>query len=997
MSVIANPPFPSYFDSDGSPLEDGYIYFGAANQNPETNPITVYWDEALTQPVLQPVRTSNGFVTRAGTPSNIFVPGTYSISVKSKTGRLVYSAPQLPIVADTIIGDLNIQTGVPNQIRIGADSYATTLTNNVTKAGTISVPHYQLAQSQVGVISGVSTSTDNVVEIGGNAGVLNSATQIRFYTAPTNVSGIGTEKARIDAGGSLQLYPGAGGGLFVDGAAGGNRNVGYRTAGSNRWIAATNSTAESGSNAGSDFNLWRYSDAGAFLGTALSAIRSSGFIGINTGSPQQALHVTRAGSVYAMLENTTDSLQLLLGATGGSGNAIYSRTVAGGASPLYFFVGASNAGGFNSAGNLGLGTIPSNWVTGATTAIQLPRGSLSSSGSGPNDHIALAANAFNSGSNDPGATTWSYVAAGTAALYEQRGGWHRWYRAGSGAAGSAITWSAGMVMDSLGFIGIGTQLPQVGLQLGGDSTYRELRLRRSINDASAQALVLYKTRGTESSPVIVNPGDTTGTLIFAAYDGASAIQTASISSNVFSGSTPALNDIEGVLVFSTNRGAAAATEAARINSVGNVGIGTTTPEEIAGYKTLETSGTTGGIFQATNGTQKAALYVNATAGYVGTRSNHPMQFVTNASPRMSLDTVGNLTPAADNTQDLGSSANRWQQLHAAEVVSSSYNGGQLAGMRNKIINGRMEIAQRGTSFPAVASGAYTLDRWVIGNTSSAVATIALANDVATAQLPENLRLTVTTADAAIAATDAMAIDQRIEGYNIRDLVGKTFTLSFWVKSPKTGTHCVAFRNTGFDRTYVATYTVNAANTWEFKSVTVSGGLITAGTWDYATGAGLIVTFTLAAGSNFHTTAGAWQTGAFIATSAQVNCVDTIGNVFSFTGVQLEVGSVPAPFENRAYGVELALCQRYYQTGYTLFTAYQSAGSDLAVTSAFVVTPRTSPVVTPTAVGTNFNHGTIFAGPLGPAGGVPYGAVVYASATATGSTRIEASYTVAAEL
>lgn len=91
MTVIANPPYPSYFDVDGSPLEDGYIYFGAANQNPETNPITVYWDAAYTQPALQPIRTSGGFTYRAGTPANIYVSTDFSITVRDKNRRLVYT------------------------------------------------------------------------------------------------------------------------------------------------------------------------------------------------------------------------------------------------------------------------------------------------------------------------------------------------------------------------------------------------------------------------------------------------------------------------------------------------------------------------------------------------------------------------------------------------------------------------------------------------------------------------------------------------------------------------------------------------------------------------------------------------------------------------------------------------------------------------------------------------------------------------------------------
>ena len=246
------------------------------------------------------------------------------------------------------------------------------------------------------------------------------------------------------------------------------------------------------------------------------------------------------------------------------------------------------------------------------------------------------------------------------------------------------------------------------------------------------------------------------------------------------------------------------------------------------------------------------------------------------------------------------------------------NGGQLAGMRNKIINGKMEIAQRGTSFPSIVQGAYSLDRWVIGgNSTAAVLTASQVSDGPPGEAFQNsLHLTVTTADATIAATDGCTLNQRIEGYNVRDLILKTFTLSFWVRSSKTGVHCVSFLNSIADRSYVAEYVISAANTWEYKSIIVSGGLPFAGTWNWTNGIGLNVRWALAAGSNFHTTAGSWQTGNFSATANQVNCLDTVGNIFALTGVQLEVGEVATPFEHRPYGTELALCQRYYQVAYT---------------------------------------------------------------------------------
>lgn len=280
--------------------------------------------------------------------------------------------------------------------------------------------------------------------------------------------------------------------------------------------------------------------------------------------------------------------------------------------------------------------------------------------------------------------------------------------------------------------------------------------------------------------------------------------------------------------------------------------------------------------------------------------------------------------------------------------------------KNKIINGKMEIAQRGTSFAAVAAGTYTLDRWRFSiNATSAVITVSQQSDAPSSKEFQNsLRLTVTpTADTSIGSTDQVNIQQRIEGYNVRDLIGRTFTLSFEVRSSKTGTHCVYFQNDAQDRSYVAEYTVNAADTWEKKSITVSGGLITAGTWNWTTGIGLIVGWTLAAGSNLQTTANAWQTGGFLATANQVNCLDAANNIFAITGAQLEVGGVATPFEHRPFGAELALCQRYFYKSYelgvipgaiassgALWTAAQATSNYLSIPRSFPVTMRATPTV-----------------------------------------------------
>jgi hypothetical protein len=126
-------------------------------------------------------------------------------------------------------------------------------------------------------------------------------------------------------------------------------------------------------------------------------------------------------------------------------------------------------------------------------------------------------------------------------------------------------------------------------------------------------------------------------------------------------------------------------------------------------------------------------------------------------------------------------------------------------------------------------------------------------------------------------------------------------------------HCVGLANSATsDRSYVKEYTITTANTWEYKTITVSGGLITSGTWDWTNGIGLRLRFTLAAGTTFHTTADAWQTGDFFATANQVNVMDNTSNDFFLTGVQLEPGPVATPFEQRPIGTELALCKRYAQ-------------------------------------------------------------------------------------
>lgn len=236
---------------------------------------------------------------------------------------------------------------------------------------------------------------------------------------------------------------------------------------------------------------------------------------------------------------------------------------------------------------------------------------------------------------------------------------------------------------------------------------------------------------------------------------------------------------------------------------------------------------------------------------------------------------------------------------------------EYPAFRNLIINGDMQVAQRGTSFPAVASGSYTLDRWKYVTVSTAVATITQDAD-SPSNFSDSLRYTVTTADTVVAVTDLTFLEQPIEGYTANELIDNTFTVSFWVRSSKTGVHCLNIRNvTPGTASFIAEYTITALNTWEYKSITITNGLPNQYAWGTTNDVGCRICFALAAGTDYQNTANIWTETTALATANQVNCLDTVGNIFAITGIQLEKSAGATPFEFRNYEVELLLCQRYY--------------------------------------------------------------------------------------
>ena len=244
-----------------------------------------------------------------------------------------------------------------------------------------------------------------------------------------------------------------------------------------------------------------------------------------------------------------------------------------------------------------------------------------------------------------------------------------------------------------------------------------------------------------------------------------------------------------------------------------------------------------------------------------------------------------------------------------------YDGGSFAN-RNRIINGDMRIDQRNAGASVTpTNGQYSLDRWKYY--SSQTSKVSIQQNASSVTPPAGFKnyLGVTSLSAySVTASDYFTITQLVEGFNMADFGygaagASTVTLSFWVRSSLTGTFGGSLTNDVANYAYPFTYSISVANTWEQKSITITGA--TAGTWQSTNAAGIQVLFALGAGSTYSGTAGAWVAAGFLpSATGATSVVGTNGATFYITGVQLEAGSVATPFEHRQYGQELALCQRY---------------------------------------------------------------------------------------
>ena len=305
---------------------------------------------------------------------------------------------------------------------------------------------------------------------------------------------------------------------------------------------------------------------------------------------------------------------------------------------------------------------------------------------------------------------------------------------------------------------------------------------------------------------------------------------------------------------------------------------------------------------------------------------------------------------------IGTSGIADANVTTAKLAASS----ALVG-KNLIQNGAMTLSQRGTA--AGADNHFSLDRWYWTQSSGDVCTKSQDTSVVPAGsgFKFSHKTDVTTAGGGPGAADFNITEQRIEAQNLQHLLygvagAKTLVASFWFRSPKSGTHCVALYQPDATRSYVREFTVAVADTYEYFTMTFPGD--TGGTITNDTGAGLHLVFPMNVGSNFQVAANQWAAGQDYATTNQQNLLDNTANNIYITGVQLEIGSVATDFEHEPISATLAKCKRYYErhtfdsvSGQQIAVARIQTAASTILGFKFDVEKRVDPTFTFTAAAT----------------------------------------------
>jgi len=271
--------------------------------------------------------------------------------------------------------------------------------------------------------------------------------------------------------------------------------------------------------------------------------------------------------------------------------------------------------------------------------------------------------------------------------------------------------------------------------------------------------------------------------------------------------------------------------------------------------------------------------------------------------------------------------------------------------RNLVINGAMQVAQRGTSATVGPNGTgegYTVvDRFRNSLSGSVVSTFSQSTD-APSGFANSAKIEITTADTSLGGTEFWNLRYSFEGQDLQSIAkgtsdAKALTVSFWVKSNKTGTYTVELQDTDNSRRNSLAYTIDSSDTWEHKSLTYNPDTAGSG-FANDNALSLRINFWFVAGADYKS--GTFYNGTWAAEdnakrvhSSQVNLGDTVGNEWYITGVQMELGEQATPFEHRSFGDELAKCQRYYfRINYNGDNNYFAAGGVYTTTAAMAMLP-----------------------------------------------------------
>jgi hypothetical protein len=582
-----------------------------------------------------------------------------------------------------------------------------------------------------------------------------------------------------------------------------------------------------------------------------------------------------------------------------------------------------------------------------------------------------------------------------------------------------------MVIDANGNMGIGTSIPAYLLDVNGSAriggstsnSNQNFYINAGIQSQTTANWNFSNVNFIRNSSNTQNPrfigmlldGDSINSTTIGAYN---AIW-GSYNANPTTGSTSA--SLQGAMVYGAyygHRWVLNGTEAMRITSTGNVGIGSTVttvydgqasgrPLVAAAASPSTTAGASTAALAVFNTDQTAENFAQINFGGLTPNSTNLYSsaiIAASVGPRVSgqyptgnlifmTSTTINFAPTEKlritSQGNVGIGSSTPVQLLDVQgnvnVLNTVIMGSSF--LRNRIINGAMQIDQRNAGASGTAISVVTVDRWLYGATQASKGT--WGQNLNSVTLPSGFSnyLGFQSSSAyTVLAGDQFFFRQAIEGNNFYDFgfgtaAAKTITLSFVVYSSLTGTFSGSFTNYGFTRSYPFTYTISAANTWTTVYVTIPGD--TGGTWVGGTNAGAaLVWFSLGIGSTYTGPASAWATASYAAATGATSVVGTSGATFYITGVQLEQGPVATPFERRLYGTELSLCQRYYwiNSSATNSVSYYMPVFAYSTTLAFgviefPVTMRTTPTISTTGTPANYRiilGGTAYALTGGPA-------------------------------